>query len=182
MSNLLKALKRAERDRQAALEAKQAGTQPEAPVETLVSAVADHVTPQERTSGQPAVVRRQRDAAKQPARPAAASAEPSYSPSRYPGVMVSVALAVAFAFGVKTWIDSQEKIDHGAIAAKPVDNIATPAPSAAKSTGGNESASALPAPTRIPAALNVEAAGPMQLRLDRTLDKAAAASPDRAVK
>ena len=171
MSNLLKALKRAERDRQAALDARQPSPLLPAEMAAGVALQPDGTEPRRDDAAlpvTPAVVRRQRDAARLPPRPA--SREDASTGSRYRGVLVSLALAVCFAAAIRWWVYAPVE-NNAAVTGAAGENVSTrPAPVAVATAAQSSDA---PAATLIPAALRMQEAGPLQLRLDRALDSAA---------
>ncbi|MEP7155941.1 MAG: hypothetical protein ABI905_09210 [Betaproteobacteria bacterium] len=165
MSNLLKALKRAERDRQAALEARQGAPATDTGAVDSVTRDAapeagEEAPTSSASSASPAVMRRQRDAARLPSRPVSPPPVPPVSAHvRYRGVLVSCVLAISFAVAVKLWIAAPDTHTAGFSATSVTPTRAQPASPPTQYT-------------MIPAALRVEDAGPMQLRLDRSLDSA----------
>lgn len=148
MSNLLKALKRAERDREAIRQA-QAENNPAIVAKQSAAEVSPTSEPQAEPA--PAVVRLQRDAVKASERVAPRTASPVLAASPYRGVGISLTLAVLFAMGVGWWMRGRDTGNPPAI-------------------GALSSHDAASLPAAIPAALRVNEVGPLQLRLDRGVD------------
>ncbi len=146
MSILLKALRQAEADRQAARIARHgAGTRADAEVPAATpDRIEIGITPVEMLVAKPG-----RNAPPPPA---------------YGGLWITLALAVVSAAGFGYWMRGVSLMNS------------PPAPSLTNQAGTSIPASAtgqdLPVATgRIPTALNVQEAGPLQLRLDRQFDK-----------
>ena len=149
MSNLLKALKRAEQDREAARQS-QAAAQAQATAPTVLPApLADDST------ALPAVMRTQREIGKRADRPNAPTAPVATMPGAYRGIGISVGLVVFLSVGFGLWV-------RGQYLHKPPAQSEPIAQDATKRT--------LAATTLIPAALRVHEAGPLELRLDRSVD------------
>ena len=160
MSNLLKALKRAEQDRAAARQAQAdapaaqsvelPAAQPAAAAASATATMAD-----DDATALPAVVRMQRDMVRPSERLAPLTSPHATALGPYRGVGISLTLAVLFAVGVGLWARDRD--------------ASKPAVSGAISTGVIAPQVATQ-PTTIPAALRVSEAGPLQLRLDRGVD------------
>ena len=160
MSNLLKALKRAEQDRAAARQVQADATTASSvelpiakPVAAATDATATVIATDDDATALPAVMRMQRDMVRPSERLAPHASPHALSPGPYRGVGISLALAVLFAVGVGLWARDTDK----PAASRTISNRMI-APQVATQA------------TTIPAALRVSEAGPLQLRLDRSVD------------
>ena len=162
MSNLLKALKRAERDRAAARQVQAdapAAQSVESPAAhpAAVAATATVVATDADSTALPAVMRMQRDMVRPSERLAPHASPHAAVPGPYRGVGISLTLAVLFAVGVGLWArDTDKPAVSGTISNRMI----------APQVGTQATIQV----TTIPAALRVSEAGPLQLRLDRSVD------------
>ncbi len=157
MSNLQRALKRAEQDRAAAKQARAQGEPGSGSLTASSSKTSTGAAPSpdsrevETDVVRPAVMRSQRDAVRPSERIAPPVAVARATGNTYRGVAFSLLLAIVFAVGLGLSLRGRD-----------ADKLAV-----VPATSGKN---APPLPTTIPAALVMSGAGPMQLRLDRSVD------------
>ncbi len=152
MSNLIKALKRAEQDREAAKQARfQAEQGADSPVATSPTPSAEPET------ARPAVIRSQRDAVRPSERVTPTANSPRAPTKPYRSVGIALVVAALFAVGLGVSLRNREA-DKSPV---PL-TIAT---EVTKATGA-----AAPLPAVAPGTLLTSDGGPLQLRLDRSVE------------